>query len=73
MQWLDLASWFVAGIEAFAPCKDSLHPFCSHYVVFKAVIQLLIFVLFLVQEFERSSNKDLAISQLPLGDILSKD
>jgi hypothetical protein len=39
----------VVNIERFAPCKDGLCPFRSHYVVLTATIQFLIFVLFLVQ------------------------
>jgi hypothetical protein len=50
----------VASIERFAPCKDSLCWFCSHYVVFEVTIQFSIFCLFLVQaiwrKFEQGSS-----------------
>jgi hypothetical protein len=28
----------VAGVEGFAPCKDNLHPFHSHYANLEAVV-----------------------------------
>jgi hypothetical protein len=50
----------VASVEGFTPCKNDLHPFCNHYVVFETVLQFLISILSLVQivwkKFERGSS-----------------
>ncbi len=63
----------LANVEGFALCKDNLYPFCSHYAVLEVAVEFSISIFFFwFKQFERNSNGDLVISQLPLGDVLSK-
>jgi hypothetical protein len=61
----------VASVEGFAPCKDDLCPFHSHYANLEATIYFSIFVLFLVQTVWKKFKQGFGDIGFPLGDILN--
>jgi hypothetical protein len=63
----------VVNIERFSLCKDYWHPFQSYRVIFEAIVQFSIFILFLVQIIWRQFEQGFKdIAQLPLSDVLNK-
>jgi hypothetical protein len=72
IQWLDLTCWLWPLLEGF-PFAKMIY---THFIVIMQFLRLPFSFLYLFHswfnQFERSLNMDMAISQLPLADILSK-